>query len=440
MAALFILGAIVGGQLNRGIYGLAWKRRSIGPWTPPHENGPPRRWFDRLPILGWLSLRREVEIHGVRFWLRPMLIELFTGIGYAALYYWEIPGGLFADSPSAAAAGAAMLHAQFLAHAVLISLMVVATFIDFDEKTIPDEITVTGVIVALLFAVLLPVSRLPIDQAVAAVGAPPVWGQLLLTTPTKWPDWLNGPWGLVWGLVCLVAWCLAMMPRVWYWKGGLLKGVKYFLASITVRRGSWNYWHLASVGARIIFGVWLLSGTCWRSLLSALIGMAFGGGMIWCVRIVGSRAMSQEAMGFGDVTLMAMIGAFLGWQAALLVFFLAPLAALFIALAQLLLTKRNDIAFGPYLCLAALLLIVGWDPIWNRYAVHYFRHSQLILAILFVCLILMGLMLAGLVSLRKKLFSAGREENSNRREKSRYSTPVGGKKRDKKKKKKGKSK
>ena len=83
--------------------------------------------------------------------------------------------------------------------------------------------------------------------------------------------------------------------------------------------------------------------------------MAVGGVAVWLVRIVGSLALGQEAMGFGDVTLMGMIGAFLGWQPALLVFFLAPFTGVLIAVSQWLLTGRKDIAYGPFLCLAALL-------------------------------------------------------------------------------------
>ena len=70
-------------------------------------------------------------------------------------------------------------------------------------------------------------------------------------------------------------------------------------------------------------------------------------------------------MGFGDVTLMAMIGAFLGWQACLIVFFLAPLAGLVLGLVQLILRRGKHIPYGPFLCLAALATIVGWATIWN---------------------------------------------------------------------------
>ena len=52
--------------------------------------------------------------------------------------------------------------------------------------------------------------------------------------------------------------------------------------------------------------------------------MGLGGGLVWGFRIVACWAMGQEALGFGDVTLMAMIGAFFGWQIVWIAFFLAP--------------------------------------------------------------------------------------------------------------------
>ena len=47
---------------------------------------------------------------------------------------------------------------------------------------------------------------------------------------------------------------------------------------------------------------------------------------MWAVRLIGTAALRREAMGFGDVTLMMMIGTFLGWQACSDLFFLAPFA------------------------------------------------------------------------------------------------------------------
>jgi prepilin signal peptidase PulO-like enzyme (type II secretory pathway) len=95
--------------------------------------------------------------------------------------------------------------------------------------------------------------------------------------------------------------------------------------------------------------------------------MAFGGALIWGVRIVGYLGLRKEAMGFGDVILMAMFGAYLGWQSTIIIFFLAPLTAVVIALAEYLLTGRKDIAFGPYLCAGALLLILNFTYIWENW-------------------------------------------------------------------------
>ena len=68
-------------------------------------------------------------------------------------------------------------------------------------------------------------------------------------------------------------------------------------------------------------------------------------------------------MGFGDVTLMAMVGAFLGWQAALAAFFIAPFTAILIVVVQFLLTREPAFPFGPYLCAGTLVTILFWGNI-----------------------------------------------------------------------------
>ena len=123
---------------------------------------------------------------------------------------------------------------------------------------------------------------------------------------------------------------------------------------------------LAIFGAAAIAIGWHQGGDRWAGLLSALVGMAAGGGVVWAVRIIGSASLGREAMGFGDVTLMAMIGAFLGWQASLVVFFLAPFAAIVVGVFRLIFSRENEIPYGPFLCLAALGVIIYWNAIWSR--------------------------------------------------------------------------
>lgn len=413
LALLFVAGALVGGQVNRAVHGLAFfNRRRISPWLTPDKKAPPRRWSDRLPIVGWRGMSRESQIHGRGFWVRPLLIELSLGVAFAGLYYWEIHGGLLPGAlrpkPDIESTESAMLHVQCALHMTLVTLMTVATFIDFDEQIIPDEITFPGTVIGLIFAASTPLAQLPIEQ----VGQGVRWlDRLLVTSPGEWPSssWIEGTAGLLCGWAICWLWCLAILPKLWYPRRGLKKARELFCAHIfrprrktesklpTMPRRP-NVIVLATVATMIagpiaIAIVWSVGGTAWQGLFSSLVGLAFGGGMIWGVRIVGTYALQVEAMGFGDVTLMAMIGACLGWQPALIVFFLAPFTALIIAVAQKLFTGESHIAFGPYLCLATVILIIGWNPIWNERADEIFSLGWLVPGMVGVCLILMGVML-----------------------------------------------
>jgi leader peptidase (prepilin peptidase)/N-methyltransferase len=410
LAILAIVGAVLGRWINRGIYRLARYRRGIGPW-----DSETRKWLDWAPIVGWLSLARESTKHGGGFWIRPMLIELFVAAGLPLLYWWEISGGLIPASFGLSNLGNKMqyiAHAQFAAHAVLFSLLIVATFIDFDERLIPDAITVPGAVFGLVWSAIAPMSLLVSAIPTPAAGAGP--SHLWITTPTaEWPSELNGPVGLAIGLTCLAGWIFALFPAMKSLGNGPGFGVKVFAESVRRRFLRKRRRRTAvSLAAILIFGgigivaVWSLDPAKipwhWQSLLSSLVGMAAGGALVWAVRIIGSAALGQEAMGFGDVTLMAMIGAFVGWQGALLVFFLAPFAALLIAAGQYIFIRDNALAFGPYLCLAALVLIVGWSPIWNDRASPIFTLGWYLPGIVVFCLALMGGMLWGISGLRRR--------------------------------------
>ncbi|MBD3675277.1 MAG: prepilin peptidase [Planctomycetaceae bacterium] len=69
-------------------------------------------------------------------------------------------------------------------------------------------------------------------------------------------------------------------------------------------------------------------------------------------------------MGFGDVILMAMIGSFLGWQPVVMVFFLAPLCALVVILISAISYRPREIPYGPYLSLAALVVVLFFRELW----------------------------------------------------------------------------
>lgn len=408
VAILFVLGAALGGQLNRAIYRLAWNRRAIGPWSPCLPGAPRRHWTDRIPVLGWWGLRREASLHGRSYWLRPLLLELVVGIGLAALYYYETERLLlWPDIGGLSEPRTAVVHAQYLSHVLLIALMIVATFIDFDERMIPDEVTLTGTVLGLILAVALPYSSLPtvfhgtmgrmsVDHMVVTSSTFNTAWNSGLGGPYSWPAWLDGPKGLLLGLVCVAAWFFAILPKTWTLRHGFKKGLDYLVASIR-RHGHWIHLVLIIVLPILTLGTWWFSavenGLRWQSLFSALVGMCFGGGLVWVVRIIGGHVLRTEAMGFGDVTLMAMIGAFVGWQAAFLTFFLAPVTAVLVATLQRLLTGDRRIAFGPYLCLATLIIVVAWNSVWVGWALPMFSLGWFIPGVLAICLPMMGGML-----------------------------------------------
>jgi prepilin signal peptidase PulO-like enzyme (type II secretory pathway) len=395
LAVLAIVGAALGSLVNLAVYRLAWHQRSLSPWSAPLEQAPPRRWSDRIPIVGWIGLRREASLHGRGFWIRPMLVEVVMAVGLAWLYWWEVEQ-LALIRPMTPPPSAVVLHVQFFVHAFLLTSMLAGSLIDVDEKTIPDAITVPGTLVALALAALFPWSLLP-DVVRTAAGAQPQSDFLLLTSPNPWPTWLDGfpQWkSLAIAVGCWWGWCFALMPRTWYSRHGWCRAIGLSWARLRREAVTYRAIALGLLGAVLIALFWWLGGKQWQGLLTALVGMAAGGGIIWSVRIVGTAVLRREAMGFGDVTLMAMIGAFLGWQSCLVIFFLAPFAGLIVGVFSLALHRESEIPYGPFLCMAATFVILRWSAVW-LWAEPLFGLGLIIPAIFLVGLAMM----AGLLGL-----------------------------------------
>lgn len=99
------------------------------------------------------------------------------------------------------------------------------------------------------------------------------------------------------------------------------------------------------------------------SFLNSFLGVIAGGGSIYLLGFLGEFIFKREAMGGGDVKLMAMIGAFLGWKLVLFTFFLAPFFGSIIGIILKLREGKDVIPYGPYLSLAALVAIFWGEDI-----------------------------------------------------------------------------
>ena len=100
----------------------------------------------------------------------------------------------------------------------------------------------------------------------------------------------------------------------------------------------------------------------WLVVLGAvLMGYLIAGGVVWAVRIGGTLAFGKEAMGLGDVHMMAAVGACLGWIDPTIAFFLAAFVGVAYAiLAQIFSGKLNRaIPYGPFLAVATMMVILG---------------------------------------------------------------------------------
>lgn len=87
--------------------------------------------------------------------------------------------------------------------------------------------------------------------------------------------------------------------------------------------------------------------------LPAVIGAATGFVLLWVIAFAGEKILGQEAMGGGDIKMMAMIGAFLGWRGVLLTLFLGALLGTLIFLPLKLAGKQKLVPFGIFLAIGA---------------------------------------------------------------------------------------
>ena len=271
---IFMLGATVGSFANVCIYRIALEKSIVWPGSRCPRCLEEIAFRDNIPIVGWLLLRGRCRTCALPIAARYPLVELLAGLLFVAVFAVDlVPSGNLEWRD----------FARLGYHLLLVSFLLVATFIDFDYTILPDSVTLTGLALGLGLGALWPEAR---------------------PAPNTAPD----------------AW------------GGLLVG---------------------------------------------LIGAAVGAGMIWVIRVLGELALRREAMGAGDVTLMAMIGSFLGWQILPPTLFLASLLGLVQAsyklakwVAKMLAGGKSrstdrELPFGPYLSMAAVILMLGWPWLWR---------------------------------------------------------------------------
>jgi len=119
-------------------------------------------------------------------------------------------------------------------------------------------------------------------------------------------------------------------------------------------------------GLIIGLGLSLTAGV--PGFLDKVAGAASGFGLLYAVGLVGGWVFKEEAMGGGDIKMMAMVGAFVGWKLVLPTVFAGALFGTLVYVPLLLLRKRKQhVPFGVFLAMGAAVVFVFGDAILDWY-------------------------------------------------------------------------
>ncbi len=120
------------------------------------------------------------------------------------------------------------------------------------------------------------------------------------------------------------------------------------------------------IGIGLIFS-WLVG---FPGLKDSLIGLLAGGGVLWLLAVGYQMLAKKEGMGGGDIKLLAMIGAFLGWRGVLVTLLLGSFLGTLVGLGLILIWKKDRtyaVPFGPFLSLGAVLHLFFGSTLLNWY-------------------------------------------------------------------------
>ncbi len=402
---VFLLGSCVGSFLNVVVWRLPRGESLSDP--PSHCPKCDRRlnWYDNIPIIGWIKLGGRCRFCKAPISARYPIIEAVTAalfVFYYVMFFMKNVGPCVRPSlgqemsPMSRPLDLTRDWPIFSLYLYLLSALLAASLIDAELFIIPTSIIWSwkgGVLwVALLVHALADGPGVPgaltvgpLGGAVAAGGAVGLLVSILLLRIGKLPLSFSQ------GAPMLEVDRAALKqeedeahkggtsknpgssskpavdeatPREYTAKeirAEIRKEMLFLLPPLTLALAwallTWRIPGLARAWGNA-FNVRWVSG-----LLGSAQGALVGGFVVWLTRILGSVAFGREAMGMGDVDLMAGIGAVVGAGAATIAFFLAPFFGIAIAIYLLLTGTRRELPYGPYLSLATAFVMLWYCPI-----------------------------------------------------------------------------
>ena len=259
VALALLAGLLIGSFLNVCIYRLPEDLSVVRPRSYCPGCKHTVSWYDNVPLLSFLLLRGRCRHCNCRIPVRYPLVELLTGLLFAAAVWHHGP------------------TAPALKLAIFAAIMIELIFSDLGSRILPDEFTIGGTIVGILLAFLV-----PMDEGIVSVLLSLVY---------------QGPY---------------------------------------------------------------------PSVLQSVIGAGLAAGLLWAVGWVFQKVRRKEGLGLGDVKMLALLGAFLGFYQTLITLIIGTVAGSVIGLAFILLARKDagtyELPYGTFIGAGALVYVFVWKP------------------------------------------------------------------------------
>jgi leader peptidase (prepilin peptidase) / N-methyltransferase len=259
-----LAGLLIGSFLNVCIHRMPRDLSVVKPRSFCPECNEPIAWFDNIPLVSYAVLAGRCRRCGHRISARYPIVELLTAVAFFCSF-WSLGVTLAA-----------------VKYCVFGAIMIALVFSDLEERILPDEFTLGGAALGVIFSALVPLT------------------------------------------------------------GGILRVI-----------------FMSSQNERVL------------SVADSLLAAAFCGGSLWLVGVLYEKLRHREGLGFGDVKMVAMIGAFLGVQGGLLTLLAGSLLGTIIGLFYTWFTGKDastyELPFGTFLGAAGLGIGFFSEVIFNWY-------------------------------------------------------------------------
>ncbi|MFP3938597.1 MAG: prepilin peptidase [Phycisphaerae bacterium] len=362
---LFAFGACVGSFLNVIIHRLPRGQSIVFPGSHCPQCGRPIRWYDNIPMVSYLALRGRCRACKTPISPRYLLIELATASVVAGLYvcYYVLDiragAGEFLES-----------WGMYVPHAALLCGLLACSAVDVQYWLVPLEVCWVVAGFGVVFSTAMPHTWMPTvspPAAAAAVAAAAGLGIAMLlqhfgVLRQSFIDAADPPCGQEeTPKAAAVSADGGVNPRK-----EVLRELLFLAPAIVLATAAWLVvQHIPAVGDPWEKAVSAESGGWFAphaaGFTASLAGLLVGGAWIWGTRILGTLGFGKEAMGLGDVHIMAAVGAVTGWIVPSLTFFVAPFFGLLWALYLLARRRQRELPYGPWLAAATVAVMLFYD-------------------------------------------------------------------------------